>query len=265
MNSHTRMLAGVIIGALALCGCLQTAGERNPFLTLTETLGIAPVSDNDNDNSSGGGQGATDTFRRTSTVTFANNSTFDLNVSFAAWVNPSSLRSAEQQDALLANGYVQITREVRIGSVFALPPGTFVFNGPGVAGATALRVAPGAAGAPTTRSFTLITPDVLLAFTQPPTSCDSVAFYFTVDDDPIASANPDQGLFGGATAGGGQKTLAQVDAYQCEPLRPGLFIKLGGGAKLPNEYFEGESVRFDFFDQPNANGDAAVVTIASGN
>lgn len=251
------------LAALAAAGCLQTGAERNPFLTLTETLGISTVTDPDEDTGGGGTPiGAEERFRRPMSVTFANNAAAgELNVSFVAWVETGSIRSAEQQDALLRGGYVQLTREVRIGSVFSLPPGTFVFNGAGAAGATAVRV-PAAGAAAATREFSLITPDVLLAFSQPPTSCDSVAFFFTVNGEPLSSTDVNQGLFGGATGVGGLKTLAQVDAYQCEPLRPGLFIKLGGGAKRPNEYFEGASVRFDFFGVPNAEGFAATVTIA---
>jgi hypothetical protein len=88
---------------------------------------------------------------------------------------------------------------------------------------------------------------------------------YTRQGEPL-TATPVDGPtapYGGATLTGGLKTLAQVDVYQCDPLRPGLFIKLGGGARQPDEYFEGEDVTFDFFDVPDADGKFAHVTIGT--
>ena len=49
-------------------------------------------------------------------VTLANNHpTAELNTSFAAWVNPNSIRSGQQQDELIANGFVQLNATVRLG------------------------------------------------------------------------------------------------------------------------------------------------------
>lgn len=255
-------IAGFSALALLLAGC-AAGGERNPFLTLTETLGISSAGGN-TDSTGGGGTAASTEFRRSMQITFANNHpTADLTTSFVAWVTANSIRSAEQQDALLRSGYVQLTREVRLGTVFTLPVGTFVFNGPGTAGATPIRLNQATGGTATTQTISLTTPDVVLVFLQPPVSCDTVAFYYSVDGDILTSEPVGGGIniFEGATGGGGFKTLAQVDAYQCDPLTPGLFLKIVGGAVKPNEFFEGDNIRFDFFEQPSANGDFATVTI----
>ncbi|MGE0479378.1 MAG: hypothetical protein AB7Q17_02790 [Phycisphaerae bacterium] len=259
-------LLAVLVLAVPLSGCLTAASESNPFLTLTETFGPATTDEDEDGTSGGGGTAAQEQFRRRMTVTLVNNhATADLNTSLVMWVSPSSIRSAEQQDALLTDGFVQLTRDVRIGSAFTLTPGTFVYNGPGTAGATAIRLDAAENNAPTMRQFSVLTPDVILVFSDPPVSCDSVAFFFTRDgevltSDPVPGDPFDATTFGGATSFGGFKTLAQVSAYECLPLRPGLFLKVGGGARRSSEYFEGENVRFDFFAVPDANGDAAVVT-----
>jgi len=259
------------VAVLASGGC-PSADQRNPFLTLTEEFG-ATSSDSDGNGSGGGGGGSTagGTFRRSMTPTLENtDDTAEVSVSVAAWVNASSIRSAEQQDALIANGYVQLTRTVNLGTVYTLPPGTFVLNGPGLAGATRhtlgrVREQP---IIPTTAEISLIAPDVLLLFLMPPTSCETPAFVFTVDGFPVDRDPP---LVEGAgeepiraDAGSyndqGTKTLAQVDAYQCSPLKPGLFLKVGGGAQAPNEFFEGDNVRVTFQLFPNDDGNNAIVT-----
>jgi hypothetical protein len=203
--------------------------------------------------------GGEEEFRRPITLSFTNNhDSANVETSFAAWVNVSSIRSAEQQDALLRGGYVQLSREIQLGSVFTLVPGTFVYNGAGFAGATPVTLAcplSETADRTTSSEFTLITPDVLLVFSQPPVSCDSVAFVFRSAISGAAT--------GPSTGSGGFKTYAQVDVYECEPLRPGLFFKSGGGAKQPNEFFEGDSILFEFNQAPDANGDFANVTISS--
>lgn len=259
----------VALSLLVSAGCAQLTSERNPFLTLTETLGVSALGETDT--GTGTGTLAEGEFRRSMTVTLANNHpNATLDTSFLAWVNISSIRSAEQQDALLADGYVQLSRTVDIGSAYSLPPGTFVYNGPATAGATPVEL--GAASGsgeeftPSTTAFQLITPDVVLVFLQPPVSCDSVAFTYSRNGDVITAdpvAGGAAGPYGGANTFGGYKTLAQVDAYQCEPLAPGLFLKLGGGAREDNEFFEGENVRFDFFANPDDAGSFAITTISS--
>jgi hypothetical protein len=196
-----------------------------------------------------------------------------LDTCFIAWVAVSSIRSADQQDALLRNGYVQLTQALDIGTAYALPVGTFVFNGPGTAGATPVRLMAGqalegegegeaeatVAATPTTAAFELVTPDTILVFSQPPVSCDSVAFTFS---DPVTG----EVLSGPSTLGGlrygGYKTLAQVDVYECSPLRPGLFFS-GSGALRPNEFREGDPITITFQAAPTGAGAFAVVTIGA--
>jgi len=245
-------LAAVVL--LTSGGCpFGATGERNPFLDFTETFGTSLLRDEQAPGGQAGGREAEIIFRRSMSVTFANfDPTADLNFAFAAWVLPSSIRDADQQDELLRGGYVQITRQVELGSAFILPPGTFVRNGSGVAGAQLFRLEQ-ATNQATTLTIDLITPDVMLVFLTPPTSCDSVAFTFTVDGDPpqIRPPNaPGQGApiqaDESATGDLAVKTLGQIDVYQCNPFRPGLFLRQGGGLRQPNEYFEGDTVRFDF-------------------
>ncbi|MBU0617164.1 MAG: hypothetical protein KKI02_05570, partial [Planctomycetes bacterium] len=211
-------------------------------------------------------------FRRLMTVTLANQHPMaELNTSFLAWVSPSSIRSGEQQDELLENGYIQLDYEIQLGSAFTLVPGTFVYGGAGTAGATTVRLPPtrqdieGGAPDPSLaveRTFSVITPDAILVFSQPPVSCESVAFYFTIDGDPLTS-EPLTGVgdvFAGPTSTqAGLKTLAQIDAYQCDPFRPGLFLRIGGGALPDNEFFEGQDIRIDFSPLPNPEGYFGVV------
>lgn len=277
---RTMLTTTVLLGLLLAGGCPSGTGA-NPFLTFTETYGSQLITGGDDNNQGGGsGSAAAGEFRRTMTLTLANRTTAgDVNVAFAAWVNSSSIRNADQQDSLFRSGYIQLTREVQLGSVYTLPPGTFVYNGPGYGGATRV-VLPSASStdvasddgsgdtttqtiAPGERSFTLITPDVLLVFQAPPNSCESVAYTIEQNGDVIgATGLGEPGQFGGADRGSGFKTLSQVDVYQCEPLRPGLFLKLGGGVREPNEFLEGQSVRFDFDRFPDDNGHAAFVTIS---
>jgi hypothetical protein len=253
------MLVSVLLAVLS-GGCPTATLERNPFLTYVETFTAAGGA-------SGGGQGGgqaaeENVFRPSMDLTFVSeHPTAVVETSFVAWVSVSSIRSAEQQDVLLANNYVQLVREVRLGTAFTLPVGTFVYNGPGTAGATAVVLSPtgaveddGDGGAVTTQSrYSLVTPDAILVFSEPPVSCDTVAFTYA-ENGQVAT--------GPATGQGGYKTLAQVDVYQCEPFRPGVFFKISGGAAEDNEYMEGESVTFTFRQTPTAEGAFAVVTIS---
>jgi hypothetical protein len=267
MRSVLSLIAVVV--AVALAGCLQTVSdERNAFLAFTETFGSSLTGDQPGGGGGGGGGGgATDQFRAVLTLTLVNNNPVaDLNVGFAAWVEASSIRTAEQQDALISSGYVQLTREERIGSVFILAPGTFVFNGPGKAGTTPLLIRPGQSSV-----TSMITPDVVLIYQAPPVSCETPAFSFTEQGFPPDATTA--GALAPGVAGGpidadsssldffGVKTLAQIDAYQCSPFRPGLFLKLSGGGRAANEFFEGEALQFDFVRAPDAEGNAAFVTV----
>ncbi|RMF75205.1 MAG: hypothetical protein D6744_13755, partial [Planctomycetota bacterium] len=213
-------------------GCvvqLNPLAGPNPFITLAEVFGAGSIGATDTTTDGAAGAEAEAIFRQEMTVTLANNAADDeLNVSLAAWVNPSSIRSREQEDALFNSGYVRLDEEVRIGSVFVLPPGTFVWERGGLAGAEVMRILPSGSatgGLVGEVSRTFITPDVILVFQDPPVSCDSVAFSFTQDGFPVDDINITIESFEPAIGFGGQKTLAQIDAYQCEPLRPGLFLK----------------------------------------
>lgn len=244
---------------LLAAGCFPAVDERNAFWTLTETYG-AMTGTGDADDGQATAEADAE-FRRSMTVTFANNhETHEVDTSIAAWVYVSSVHSADEQDALLRGGYVQLTRDLELGTAYTLPAGTFVFNGPGLAGATPVRLAcpltDTGRGIAITDAMTLITPDVLLLFSQPPVSCDSVAFVF---GNALVGADV---ATGPVTGIGGFKTFAQVDVYQCTPLRPGLFLKLSGGAREVNEYFEGENVRFEFNQGPDNEGNYANVTIS---
>jgi hypothetical protein len=272
MNLSAKCRVSLLCGAaVAWIGCAPTAApQRNPFVTFTETFGL---QEQDGGVTSPGGRRGTAAetgFRQVMSFTVVNTSlTDELGLSIAAWVNPSSIRSAEQQDALLSNGYVQLGREIRIGTAFVLPPGTFVLSGPGLAGAIPLEVRPGQGMEAASETLSFITPDVLLAFLEPPISCESVAFAFSQEGFP-----PDA-LTGASLVGGTRapiaafasaldalhlKTLAQVDAYQCNPLRPGLFLKTGGGVRARNEFFETEDVTIVFSRAPAAGtGIAATV------
>jgi hypothetical protein len=256
-------------GLLGVAGaCTQSFTDKNPFLGYTEEYGVAGQTQT-NTGGTAGGVAAESAFRRDSVVTFSNNQpSADVNFSFVAWVNVSSIRSADQQDALLRDGYSQLTREVRLGTAIVLPVGTFVFDGGGTAGATNFvighaQAATGqTAAAPAVQAITLNSPDALLVFVQPPVSCESVAFFFSRDGAPLTAVpvGDPSAPFGGATGTGGFKTLAQVDVYECDPLRPGLFFSQGG-ARQPNEYFEGEDVTFNFLETPTAAGSFCTVTI----
>lgn len=268
-------IAGAALLAASLAGCPITSSGRNPFLAYTEEFG-SQLLGRDPNQSTGGGSGTTadQVFRRNLTLTMTNNDTVGaLRTQFVAWVEVSSIRNTDQTDALLRANYVQIDQEQTIGSVFRLPPGTWVYNGPGALGATPVNLAPAAVAAgegqdgaltPTTQAFTLLTPDVLLVFKEPPVSCESVAFEFVTETgEPVRGILSSDvfGIFGGATSNGGSKTLSQVSAYQCSPLRPGLFFRAGGGARQANEFFEGQAIQIGFTRVVGADNIAAQVTI----
>ncbi|MCA9242757.1 MAG: hypothetical protein KDA32_02290 [Phycisphaerales bacterium] len=257
-----------------LTGCLTsaTSTSTSAFATFTELFGDFDFGDVNTDTTGGRPTLADATFRSMVSLTFANAAAdADMETSLVAWVNGNSITSAAQEDTLINNGYVQLTTETRLGTALVLPIGTFVYGGPGVAGSTRVRLGAGTAGEgdgaavePSTRTFQLITPDGILVFEDPPVSCESAAFVFKQDGRPLESEAIPQGLgdvFEGATGAGGIKTLAQVDAYECDPLRPGLFFRSGGGTLATNEYREGAAITITFFLEPGPNGAAAVVTI----
>ena len=279
------VMTGVVLAGV-LGGCPSASTSTNPFLQYSETFGITGKQQEPNSTSAGTGTQQQATFRRALKVTFRNNNpAFELNTSFIAWVNLNSIRSADQQDALLKNGYAQLTQAVVIGTGLTLPSGTFVYNGSGTAGATTVFLAP-ASGEPNqtqdpnatgtqvvdpnapTQSLSLITPDGMLMFSAPPISCDSIAFWFGSNGEPSTGVpaavivGNGSNIYGGATTTGGFKTLAQVSAYQCDPFKPGLFFS-SGGAKQANQYFEGDDVTFDFFRFFNPQGKFCTVTIGT--
>lgn len=264
MKTWAWLLAVVVAGAV-LAGCSGAPGSTsNPFLTLSETFGISSGGEDTIDDSAQGA-GVLIPFRLELNVTLTNtHPDADLDTAFVAWVEIGSVRTAEQEDALFRSGYVQLKEEVRLGTAFTLPVGTYVYNGPGVAGMTPVRLGAteDSAISPSVQ-ISLVTPDVFLVFSQPPVSCESAAFVFTRDGDPLTAepvADPDA-PFGGATSTGGVKTLAQIDVYQCAPLRPGLFLRVGGLTDNLNEYLEGGTITFAFNPTPDAAGNFAIVTI----
>ncbi len=271
-NWHLTIILSIAMIGLTACDSLTV--ERNAFLGYAEEYGLAsgapPVEEG-----AAGGAGSADTFRQSIAVRFANtHAGAILDTSFVAWIEVGSVRSASQQDALLRSGYVQLTREVRLGSVYTLPVGTFVYNGPGTAGATPITLGPAAGqdetddgdddeeddtptatvGTPTEATFSLVTPDVLLVFKQPPVSCDSIAFTFS---NPVTG----EVIPGPSTMLGGYKTLAQIDAYTCSPFEPGLFFRAVGGQLEDNEFREGQPVTFVFSPGALADGSFAQVYV----
>lgn len=252
-----RRLALLGLAVLVGLGCAPVSLERNPFLTYAGAFGFLDVGD---DGASGRrGDTGEEIFRDEMNVTFVNlHNGAHVSTSYVAWVNVSSVRSADQQDALLRAGYVQLVEELTLGSVFTLPVGTFVYNGPGKAGATPVRLGspelPG--GLPTEISVNLVTPDVFLMYYHEPVSCDSVAFAFL---------NFELGtvLTGPTTGAGGFKTYSEVDAYQCDPLRPGFFLDVDAGTQEPNEYTEGAQIVIEFTSAADNDGNYARVTVTN--
>jgi hypothetical protein len=268
---------------LSSAGCplsstTTTSGNTNPFLTLTEQQLIeSNAATPGGGTSTGGGTAAATVFRRVMTVTFANNnSAADLSFNFLAWVDAGSINTAGQQDALWDSGYIQLTRSLKLGPAYTLAPATFIYSPEGTAAATRVSLL-AAAGTTTTDTTTpttatetthsLLTPDVILVFLDPPDSCDSTAFEYSDEGDVLTSApfTAIGGVFGGATTTGGFKTLAQINVYQCDPFQPGLFLKHGGGSRSPNQYFEGEDARVEFNRAPDAAGMFALVEFLGPN
>jgi hypothetical protein len=116
-------------------------------------------------------------------------------------------------------------------------------------------LAGGQTGTGANPDYVLLTPDALLVFSQPPVSCDSVAFTFT---NPITR----EVLPGASTDVGGYKTLAQMDVYDCDPFQPGLFFRKTGGTPAANEYQEGQAVTVEF-NGAATNGAFGIVTVAA--
>lgn len=255
----------ITAGLLAGAGCGLTGGDLlpiNPFQTYSEQFGATASSTSDATAGSGSTAGDTGTvFRQGMNISFENRSTVgELETSFMAWVEVSSITSAEQQDALIDDGYVQLSRSLDIGAAFTLPPGTFVYGGGGTGGATRILLQPAE-----TEDLELLTPDAILVFLEPPTSCENVAFLFREEGRVIEGFQLADGfaVFAGATSVSGRKTLAQIDAYQCSPFEPGLFLRRTGGVAQSNEFSEGAAVTFGFQLAPDEAGVAGFVTIGA--
>lgn len=261
-----------LLGAGLACSSLTTSTVENPYLTYTEEYGIA-AQQSTNASAGASGTATTPIFRRDLTVTFRNNHpTAELNTSFVAWVNVGSISTAQQQDALLSSGYTQLSRAVTLGTAFTLPVGTFVYQGSGTAGATPILLGPAQAATetattvtPTTTAIVLNTPDAILVYSQPPVSCESTAFYYTQNGEPLTAVPVTGGVgpYGGANTTGAFKSLAQVNVYECDPLHPGLFFSQTGAGRQSNEYLEGEDIAFDFNATADTTGSFAIVTIGT--
>lgn len=271
MKRIVLLTVAVAVWTLAGCPGTQDSGQVNPFLTLTER-GFFSTDTSDITTPGGGtGDDAEAVFRQDMQVQFVNLSTrYDLSFRYVAWVLPSSVSTTDEEEALINGNYVRLDQQLQLGSVFTLPEGTYIYNGPGFAGATRVLVPASIAAATdpddTDQDVTatlnevvirLITPDALLIFDDPPVGCDSIAFEYSEDgrvvtDDPLIGGST--GVYEGATLGGGYKTLAQVDVYQCSPFRPGMFLRIGGGAPAANEFFEGQDLAFGFSAIPDDDG-----------
>jgi hypothetical protein len=276
-----RFILTCVLLVSGACGSLTTTTQRNPYLGYTEEFGVAAQTAAI-ETGPASGAGAAEQFRRSLTISLRNNHpSAELNASLVVWVNVGSLRSAEQHDALLTAGFKQLTAEVDIGASLVLPVGTYVLNGGGTAGATTVFLAPaqattgqgaGAAVTPTTLSITIPTPDGALVFNQPPTSCESVAFYYSLNGAPLPAhvfTNPNETggdsvrPYAGSTGTGAYKTMAQVNVYQCQPLRPGVFFTQIGAERKSNEFLEGENIAFDFNENANTEGAFCIVSFGA--
>lgn len=242
----------LLLGTLVLMfgGCpSSTVSQRNPYLTYAEEFGAGTAARAGS--AVNVGTSLSDaTFRQFLTLTFQNaHPEAVLDTSLMAWVSVSSIRTAEQQDALLRGGYSQLTQPMEIGSAYTLPVGTFVYTGPGGETRIPINLDP-----LESLTYDIITPDAILVFSHPPVSCDSVAFSFAIDG--VVPTGP------ATSSVGGYKTLAQISAYQCQPFEPGLFLRRTGGQTAPNEFTEGQAVTYTF-QQGSTNGAFAVVSFGT--
>lgn len=251
----TLTILAALAAGLTLGGC-PGGTSVNPYLTLTESnlINAGATTDADAEAPSGDTVAAGVTFRDDIDITFINhNIEHHLRFNFLAWVAPSSLRSSEQREVLLNSGYTELTAEQRVGVAFTLPPGTYVYRGAGAGGVQRVFLGPAGNGAdsvnPDTEIATFTTPDGVLIYLDPPDSCHSTAFEFT--DQGQVSGGSGFG-YGPSTGSGGRKTLAQFNVYQCDPFKPGLFLKTGGGARADNEFIEGQDFTVHFFQNPIA-------------
>lgn len=295
MNSKQRtgwsiaVTLGLVAASLLSTGCpgmlTSTTGANaigNPFATLTDRgLVEANIETEASEISTGAaaGQDADLSFRNNMRINFVNTATDrELSTNFIAWVEPGNVRTETQRDALISSGYIEITNQINLGVAYVLVPGTFVFQGSGGSGLERVILGPTGAGQtviPSESTIDLVTPDVLLVYLDPPTSCASTAFRFLDEGDVITEPAGGGGgtdgaiIFGGATNIGPNKTLGQIDAYQCDPFRPGLFFRQGGGLQQGNEFVEGDQITFTFLrfpvdenNQPSPDGNACLVTFA---
>jgi hypothetical protein len=275
----TVLISVTAVALIAGCPAATTTSEKNAFLAFTDEFGFTGQATDEGSGASG--VDVEQEFREPLRLVFQNaHPGGELSTSLLAWVEIGSVRTADQQDALLRSGYVQLTQEAEIGEAYTLPLGTFVYGGSGTAGATPIRL-PAATGGedaddgdsgnagggsqeivPATTELTLITPDKILVYLQPPVSCDSVAFTFT---DPLTGEvlGTETTTGSGSATGGGYKTLAQIDAYECDPFEPGLTFSATGGETGPAIFREGNSVTYTFFPTAQTGGIFATVTVAT--
>jgi len=261
--------AVTVIAAIVWCTGCAGSTVTNPFLTAAEVFGNASNSSGNSGSGTGGTVTSTARFRDPMELTLANAANpanADLNTTLIAWVNASSVRSGEQQEALLNGQFVRLTSDLRVGAALTLPVGTWVYSAGRAAGTYSVKIA--SAGS---QRIDLITPDGILLYSQPPDSCDSVAFYFTVDGfllDQIPGPEGSTGVFQNSATNGPRKTLAQFDVYECTPrFRPGLFLRQLGSVVDPslptnNLYNEADAVTVTF-DLAAQNNVAATVQIGN--
>lgn len=286
----TALISIVSVSALLAAGCSSlfdlTATNAsdsigNPFATLTENgLVEANIETESSEISTGAavGEDANLAFRDRLTVTFINNATDrELSTNFIAWVEPGNVRTETQRDSLISSGYIEIEQGITLGAAYSLVAGTFVYQGSGGSGLE--RVQLGASGAgqtviPSELVISLVTPDVLLVYLDPPVSCASTAFRFLDEGDLITEVfagglggTDGAVIFGSASNTGPNKTLGQIDVYSCDPFQPGMFFRQGGGLQQSNEFIEGDDITFTFLTRPvdengniSANGNACLVT-----
>lgn len=246
----------LLVGALSLTlgGCPGASSasnsQRNPYLSFAEEFGVDALQTSASTGNAATGTAVDAIFRQSLTLTCQNaHPEAILDTTLIAWVNVSSIRNAQQQDALLRGGYTQLTQRTTIGSAYELPVGTFVYTGSGGETNIPITLDP-----LETTSYQMVTPDVILIYSHPPVSCESVAFTFSING--VVPSGP------ATSSAGGYKTLAQVSAYQCEPFEPGLKLRRTGGQPAQNEFTEGQAVTYTF-QQGATNGAYAVVSFGS--
>lgn len=271
-------------GLMQLGGCPGSDETTiNPFSTLVEEgLVAVPTTVPDGTPTGSGGVPIGAAFRPNLSLQISNQGTLgELSTRFVAWVSLSSVPSEFDEDDLVASMYERLAEPLELGAAVTLPAGTWVYNGSGSGPIQTVRLASASADdagliTDTELNIDLLTPDGILFFLAPPESCDSKAFEFlnngevvrdpsivTTDDGISAAPN----LFPIAESPlSGIKVLRQIEGYQCDPFRPGLFLFDGAGQLAPNEYLAGDTVQIAFFagfELPSDPGLFATVGVSS--